>query len=275
MKIYALLVFYVFLSACSRLDLVVSYAPRYIANEVDDALDLNSERYNKIKRIIAIDIEKNKKDLIYEVVVKIEYLQIIIDKKDLSVDELRYVFDGFKNLQKKAVYLFKPSFSEVIMSISRAEAEHLYSSYANVKFKKSDDRLAGRQKYHKHYFKNYEHYMDIFFNSNNSRQDKLFMDFLDDNYGYYIYQNEMRKKFLKQFEIIFDKKSELLDFTMKYYAGEKDIRSDEYIKKQEVFNYNLLILGRDLWKEATARQKIYFKQKLTDIKEELRKLIEE
>lgn len=274
MKVYALLVFYLFLSSCSRLDLVISYAPRYITNEMDDALDLNSERYNKIKKALENDIDKNKKELMYEVIVKLEYLQMITDKKDLSIDELKYAFDGFKALQKKTIYLFKPTFSEVIMSISKDEAEHLYS-YAEDKFKKTDYRMADRQKYYKHYFKNYEHYMDIFFNSNNKEQDNLFRDFLNDNYDYYIYQNEMRKMFLKHFEIIFDKKPDLLDFTMQYYAGEKDIRTGDYIKKQEIFNYNLLLLCRDLWKEATVRQKIYFRQKLTDIKKELRKLIKE
>lgn len=274
MKFYALLFFYLFLSACSRLDLAVSYAPRYIANEVDDALDFNSERYNKIKRTIASDIEKNKKDLIYEVIIKIEYLQMITEKKDLSIDELRYVLEEFKNLQKKAIYLFKPSFSEVIMSISRSEVEHL-DRYAREKFRKSDERLAERQKYYRHYFKNYEHYMDIFFNSNNKEQDELFKDFLDANYDYYIYQNEMRKMFLKQFEIIFDKKSELLNFAMQYYAGEKDIRSGVHIKKQEAFNANMLALGKDLWKLATVKQKLYFKQKLAGINEELRNLVKE
>ena len=85
----------------------------------------------------------------------------------------------------------------------------------------------------------------------------------------------MRKMFLKQFEIIFNKKSELLDFVLQYYAGEKHIRSGDHIKKQEVFNDNLFLLGRDLWKEATAKQKLYFRQKLAGIKEELTNLVKE
>lgn len=272
MKIYALILVILFLSACSRIDLVLSYAPRYIVNEIDDAFDLSSERYKKIKSVIADDINKNKNIFLSEIVVQIEYLLLLTDKKDLSADEVKYIFNEIKELQKRLIIQFKPTFSIVLLPLSQAELDHL-NIYTTEKFSKSDEKFKDRQKYYKNYFKMYDHYMDIFFNGSNNEQEKSFKDFLNTNYEYFKLQNQIRKDFVKQFGILFKKKENLLEYTMKYYAGDNDIKSEEYLKKQKIFYSNIMTFFRGFWKEASVDQKLYFRKKLINIKDEMKILI--
>lgn len=272
MKIFALLIFLFFLSACSRLDLALSYAPRYITNEVDDAFDLNSERYGKIKSVVTKDIDKNKNAVFNEIIVKIEYLLLLTDKKDLSATEIRYLYDSSKKLQQKIIYMFKLSFTEVLADASGAELQHLHD-YANDKFKNSDEKFNNRKKFNKHYIKNYERYMDMLFGSSNKAQDLLYRQFLNENYEYLKYQNEARKLFLKKFETLHEKKSEMLELSMQYYSGNRDSISEDYMTKQEAFNVSIVNLINNIWNESSARQKLNFKNTLMELKENIRSLM--
>ena len=98
MKKIALLMIIIFYSGCSRLDLVLNYAPRYITNEIDDALDLNSERFKNIKTVVTHDIDVNKKAIISEIIVKIEYLLMLTNNMELKYSEVQFSFNEFKDM---------------------------------------------------------------------------------------------------------------------------------------------------------------------------------
>ncbi len=272
MKNYALIFFLLFSSACSKVDVALNFAPRYIANSIDDAFDLNSDRYKKIKATISQDIEKNKITFIVKVIGYIDDVLLLAEVSDVKTEQVQEAFDKIKSLQKQAIYLFKPTFAEILMPMLKSEADYLFK-YSEKKLSKTDERLNDKQKFYKHYVKSYESYMDMLFNSSNEVQDKLFHEFLDINYDYYKYQNEFRKVFLKQFDLLFDKKSQLMDYSMRYYAGDEEIKSEEHLKKQRLFNTSVVELALKIWKNANPEQKVYFKKKLNGIKEELKTII--
>lgn len=272
MKIYLFLFTMLFLSACSRLDLAVSFAPRFISNEVDEALDLDSDRYKKMKAVIAGDIEKNKDVLFSEIITQVEYLLMLTGKKEISPDEVRFIFQELKDLQKRTVYSFKSSFAEVLMPISKNEIGHL-NNYVSEKYSKSDAMFSDKNKFYRHYFKGYDHYVNMLFDSSSKDQDKLFHDFLDANIDYYRLRNKSRMASLKQFDYLFEKKEELLDYNLKFYAGENVTKSEEFIKKQESFNNNMLVFVSKFWNEASLSQKNHFRKYLLEMKEELKKII--
>lgn len=272
MKLYRLLFIVLLLTSCSRLDLAVSFAPRFISNEIDDALDLDSGRYKNIKNTIAADIEKNKQPLFSEVIAKIDYLLILTEKKDISPDELKFIFQELKALQKRAVYAFKASFSEVFMPITKPELKNL-QEYAGEKFKKSSDILADRNKYYRHYFKSFAHYSELLFDSASLEQEHLYRDFLDNNLEYFKSRNLSRINSVRHFDILFDKKIELLDYNLKFYAGEPTTKSEEFLKKQDTFNQNLLVFVSRYWNQASLGQKNHFRKYLLEMKSELKKII--
>lgn len=260
--------------ACSRLDVAVSFMPRYMANQVDEALDLSSDRYRKLKEQIESDLNTNKKIFISTLITRIDELLILTNKKEITEADAQILFKEIKKLQKKAIYIFKPSFSEVILRLSAKEVMHL-NKYAMEKFKKTDERLADKSKYYKHYNKLYEHYMSLLFDATNDKQDRSFEFFLDANHEYFKLKNFVRKNFLRQFEVLFEKKNELLDFALKYYASDEEIKSGDLAKKEKIFNDSLMMLGLDIWKSSSDKQKISFRKNLLTFKEDFRNLIKQ
>lgn len=254
------------------MDVAVSLAPRFIANSIDDALDLNSERYKKIKTTIAADVEKNKGPLFTEVITKIDHLLLLTEKKELTPEDLRFIFYEFKELQKRTVYAFKSSFSEVILPLTTTEINSL-NSYQNEKNRKQNDIFSDRNKYLRHFFKNYDHYVEMFFDAGNREQEALYREFLDLNLDYFKLRSQSRITGNLQFEKLFEKKNELLDFNLRFYSGEATTKSEDFIKRQEIFNSSMLNFGGRFWSLTSLAQKNHFRKYLIGLKEELKKLI--
>jgi hypothetical protein len=259
------------LSSCSRLDLAFDYAPRYMANTLDDTFDFSSERYQKVKEGIKKDLDKNKVELLQEVIIKIDDVLLLVDKKDLALGDIRKLNDDVKLLQKKGIYAFKASFAELILPLSKKELEHL-KEYTADKFKKADERLASKEDYAEFAQTSFKKTMKTFFDSVTKEQESLYEKFVEDNYDFFKYQVVWRKNFLSHFEDLFNKsedKSALLDYVMKYYAGDDSVKTPEYNQKQQKFYENAIKLESDLWKTTSEKQKSEFKKTLTSIKEEL------
>lgn len=262
-----------FLSSCSRLELVFDYAPRYVANGLEDSLDLSSARYKQIKESIEKDLDENRNTLLHEAIAYLDSVDAMTtDKSSLSEADAEKNFLKLKELQKKAVELFRASFSEVISGITSEELDHL-KKYMAKRFEKADARLLDKEDFFKHNFKSFERVMDIIFGSVSDEQKDIYRRFIESNYEYYKSQIAARKYFMSQFELRLQKKDELLDYTMKYYAGDDSVKSAEHLKLQKTFFTNLYKLQVDIWNAATADQKSEFRKTLVEIKDELRTLI--
>lgn len=252
--------------------MAVSLAPRFIANEIDDALDLDSDRYKNIKNTIAADIERNKNPLFTEIINNIDQVLVLSEKKDLSIEDLQFIFHEFKNLQKRTVYAFKPSFSEVVLPLTRNEVKAL-NSYIKEKNEKQNETFSDRNKYLRHFFKSYDHYVEMLFDSGSREQEVLFREFLDANLDYFKMRGQSRFAGNRQFETLFEKKTELLDYNLKFYAGEATTKSEEFIKRQDAYNDSMLLFASRFWALSSLGQKNHFRKYLTNLKEELKKLI--
>ena len=272
MKLCRGLIIFLFLTSCSRMDVAVSLAPRFIANEVDEALDLESDRYKKIKASIAADIGRNKDPLFEEIIIRIDQLLLLTEKKELTTEDLRLLFVDFKELQKRTVYAFKTSFSEVILPITRSEVKAL-NTYLKKKSEKQSEIFSDKNKYLRHFFKGFDHYVEIFFDSGSREQEALFREFLDANLDYFKMRSQSRFTGNRQFETLFERKADLLDYNLKFYAGDAATKSEEFIKRQDSYNESMLAFAGRFWGLTSLGQKNYFRKYLTNLKEELKKLI--
>lgn len=268
----AAIVFLLLAAACSRLNMAVDYAPRYITNGLEDALDFNSDRYDRIKTTVENDIRTNKGALIAEAVSLVEDLQrTAAQPAGLDLKAADTHFKKIKELQAKAVALFRPSFREVIMGLTSGELAHL-QKFSDKKFAKIDERLLDREEFVRYSFKSFERTMNILFDSVTEQQKTIYRDFLNANYDYYKGQIETRKSFLQEFSKLLADKPALLEYTMKYYAGDDGVKSPEQLKRQSRFFANLNQLQVDIWNSTSAEQREELKKTLASIKEELKEL---
>lgn len=258
----------VLLTSCARLDLVLGLAPRYITNKLDDAFDLSSKRGAKLRETISQDISQYKVFLLNELKNFLDKVLILSAKKELNQNDIFILFYEFKEIQKKTIEAFRPSFSEMILFLSRSELA-AFNIYSSMKFKETNDMLINKNLYYKLYFKIYNRYVDILIDSSTDEQDQIFKTFLDFNKGYFEYQIEARKAFFKQFENLFDKKKELLELTLKYYSGEDQNRTKDNIRIQSEFYQNVVLLVLNIWKTSTDKQKLNFRKNITSFRNEL------
>lgn len=254
------------------MDVAVGLAPRFIANGVDEALDLDSDRYKKIKASIATDIDRNKEPLFAEIIIKIDQILLLTEKKELTPEDLRIIFADFKELQKRTVYAFKTSFSEVILPVTRTEIKAL-NTYLKEKSEKQNEIFSDRNKYLRHFFKSFDQYVEMFFDSGSREQETLFREFLDTNFDYFKMRSQSRFTGHRQFETLFERKAELLDYNLKFYAGDAATKTEEFIKRQDSYNDSMLTFASRFWGLTSLGQKNYFRKYLTNLREELKKLI--
>jgi gas vesicle protein len=224
-----------------------------------------------IKKTIESDIKKNKKEATLELVKGIDELLILSQKPSPNKADFENIFNQLRLLQKKAVLYFQPSFSEVLNSLSKKEFEHM-KKLAEERFKKGDERLLDTEKFKSHALEKFENNMNILFDDINDQQKKIYLNFIDANYDYYKLQIGVRKDFMKKFELLLDNKPELLDFTLKYYAGDASTKSQDFIKKQNQFFDNAYQLQLEIWNASSEKQKNEFRKTLNEIKRELSKL---
>ncbi|MEQ1723380.1 MAG: hypothetical protein ABL930_09410, partial [Pseudobdellovibrio sp.] len=198
----------------------------------------------------------------------IDQLLVLSEKPSPTKADFENIFNNLRALQKKAVAFFKPSISVVVNSLSKKEFEHM-KELTEERFKKGDERLLDTEKFKAHAFENFEKNMGILFDDTSDQQKKIYLSFIDANYDFYKLQIDARKDFMKKFELLLDNKPELLDFTLKYYAGEDSTKTPDYIKKQNQFFDNAYQLQLDIWNANNEKQKNEFRKTLNEIKQEL------
>lgn len=272
MKRIILLITLLFLVSCSKLELAVDFAPRLIANNLDDTFDFSSERYSSIKNSIEKDIKENKKTAVEEVVKSLDQLLLLADKNQVAKADFEHNIADLKVLQRKAVTLFQASIAEVVNSLSKKEFDHMKEVSAE-RFAKADERLLDQKKFKKHAMVNFEKNMELFFDDVTDQQIKMYETFIENNYDFYKMQIDFQKYSIRKFESLLDNKPELLAYTLKYYSGDDSVKSEAYVKKQKEFFENANQLQVDIWNSTTEDQKKEFRKTLIELKTEIQTLL--
>jgi hypothetical protein len=269
--ILVIIAFCVIFTGCSRMDMAYSFAPRLTANQLEDAFDLSSSRYHKIKDRIENDLKSNKGEIKSGLISLIDSVSTVSDKKKLSTEELKGFFATGKDLQVRLITLLRPSFEEVLGAMSRDELEHL-KSYSEEKFKKSGEKLESAEKFRKAGLKNFEKHMETFFNSVTDEQLLLYGNFLNENFEYFKYQLTVRQSFVNRLDSLFETKPEMVNYVVKYYSGDSSVKSEEFRKKQEVYLQSAFAVAESIWASLTDKQRAEFKDTLAGMRADLSKL---
>ncbi len=265
---------FIILSSCSKLELSFSFAPRFVANSLDNVFDLSSDRYVKIKQKIEMDLNLNKKEILKELSIIIDQLLEIEKQQTVTIAEFESLLKKLRLLQVKTVQIMEPTFAEVLNPLSEKELNHK-KSFVKDKILKSEESVSDIKKFEKKSFKTFEKVRDYFFNDVTEEQEKLYFFFINENINYYKEQLEFRKKFNSQFDVLFEKKPELLKYTMNYYSGDNSTKTLEFIKSQDLFFEKINQFNFKIWKLTNDQQKAYFKKTLLALNDEISSLLKE
>lgn len=271
MKLFLTLLISVTLLSCSRLDIALNYAPRYMANQLDENFDLSSERYEKLKSRMEADIRQNKKQIVNAVVQTLDEVKALAEKKSaVSPDEIRSLNLKVRDLQRQGVYLFKPSFAELILPLKPPEIKSLTEN-SQERFEKSQKRLQNPDEYIERTMKSFNRVMGFMFDSASAEQKKVYRNFVTNNMDYFRLHLEHRKSHINQFNSLQSEKENLLQYSLAFYAGEESAKSETFRARQQKYFADLIDLQIEIWKICSAEQITEFIKNINNLKADLQK----
>ncbi|MBC7753377.1 MAG: hypothetical protein H7Z71_04005 [Moraxellaceae bacterium] len=262
-----------FIFSCSRVELIYKFAPKIIADQADDAFDFKSERYKKIRHQIESDLKINKKVIVQNINELLDVLISLSKKRSLISKDFQDLSLVIREKQKILVYLFKPSFEELILNVNKAEIEKL-NLFSEKIFEENDRFLKGKKPFVKKRVDGFSKLMNYFFDDTTEEQKKIYGIFIENNWSYFQSQATARKEFMTRFGWPILNRENLNDYVLKYYSSDPSTRLSKYADELLIFEKNLIELQSALWLTITEEQKIYFQTKLKTLKIELLKLAE-
>lgn len=273
MKYFIASLLSLFIFSCSRVELIYQFAPKVVADKVDEAFDFKSERYKDVRHQIEDDFKTNKKVLIRNITELLDVLSVMSVKENLTLKDFQALSLDIRQKQKNLILLFKPSFEKVILNLNEDEVKNLIK-YSSKTIEKSDEQLRERKPFVDKRVENFVKLMDYFFDDATSDQKALYGDFIRNNFEYFKSQSVARREFILQFSWPIQSKEKLKDYVILYYASDSSVRTSTYATQLALFEKNLIQLQYDIWLTINKKQKDYFQVKLITLKTDLLKLAE-
>ena len=262
-----------FIFSCSRVELIYKFAPKVIADKADDAFDFKSERYKKVRNRIESDLKINKKVIVQNINELLDVLISLSKKQSLTSKDFQDLSLTIREKQNILIYLFRPTFEEVILNVNKAEIEKL-NLFSEKIFEENDRFLKEKKPFVQKRLDGFVKLMDYFFDDATEDQKKLYSIFVENNWSYFQSQSAERKEFMSHWSWPILNRENLNDYVLKYYSGDPSTRLPNYANELLIFEKNLLGLQSTLWLALTREQKVYFQTKLKTLKIDLLKLAE-
>jgi hypothetical protein len=261
----------VFSFSCTKLETAYNFAPRLSTNFLDKYFDFSSDRYDKVKAAIEKDFKDNKALFKESLVKRLTALQELNGKKELTAEKVDEIMKDYRVLQAEVVEKFKPSLRELIINMTQEELRHIKKE-SEEQYEKNFETLNDKEKLIKKQMKTFERNMESIFDDVTAEQEKLFSDFVEQNYSFYKAQLEFRKSYLTKLESLFNKKEEMFDAAVKYYSGDNSVKSKEFLTKHLEFQKNLNVFFQKLWISLNDKQREEFRKTLVELKKEIEDL---
>jgi hypothetical protein len=266
-----LLSFILILNSCSKVNVAYDLAPRFVTNNLDENFDFSSERYDKIKTIIAEDFKSNRGLLKDEVLARVNEMAQVADQPQLRYEQVEIFVTNIRSTQKKLMKAFEPSFSEVILKMKDEELKSLVKE-TNERHEKAAEKLKNKSEFIEKAYSRFETNMEFFFDEVTPEQKKIYLNLVEKNWDYFHLQLEHRRDYLKKFQVVFSDKEKLLDLVYKYYAGDDSIKTEKLLSAQDKFFKDMYAACLQLWSVLNESQKKYYKKSIAQVRSDLEKL---
>jgi hypothetical protein len=260
---------FLILTACSKLETGLNFAPRVATNKIDDAFDFKSEKLSHIRKQIDANIQVAKRTISKKIVGHIEALEKLANSPNVSYDQALNFFNSLAETQNALLESFRTSGEMTLKDLSEKEIQN-FKEYSDKKYKEdlelAKDKGDFLQKKKKTFVRNYE----LFLNGLTLEQDKILDQFLSQNFDYFKNRIAEKQRFAEEFYMKMKSEDKIIDLLLEHYAGHKlDDMADQPLKD---YLKRLIEFQISLWKTATDQQKKYFKKMLAGYKEELIKM---
>lgn len=265
--------FLIFNLSCTKVGLGYRLGTGQVRSRIAESFDYQpSNKARKVDFALKEHFEKNKKPVFIKAQIFLKTIKAAAAKNDPILTDIDVLFEQAQLLQTEIIDLFRPSFELVLTEIEDPELKS-FSKYYLKKYNEKKEELAGLDTYKKSKTKSFTRIIDFIFDETNPKQESLINDFVIAHIDYYRNQIEIRKKFNEDLIKLYPDKKKMINFSLKYYKSDEDIRSADYKKQRALFEDNFKKFILSIWLQTTPKQKTYFSSILIDIESEIESII--
>lgn len=258
--------------ACSKVGVGYSIGSNQIESRVDDAFDFSRSKSKDVNRYLDSQFDKNKKPVFKKLKELITKLEVLSQKETLSQEEKDQFHQYLLDYQKEMIVLFKPSFDKVMQEVGDSEIKN-FKEYSAEQIAEKKEEAADKKSFQKRKTANLTKVAEFLLGDLTKSQEQQVAQFVEDHLSFYVDQINMRKVFNDDLIKLYPQKDKMIDLSLAYYAGDNNIRTDEYKKARSVFEQDMKNLIFTLWDQKNGEQKDFFQKRLKDISLEADKII--
>lgn len=271
-KLILILILPVAFLACSKVGVGYSIGTNQIESRVDDAFDFPRSKSKDVNRFLDSQFVKNKKPVFKKLKELISKVETLSQKENLTQEEKDLLHQYLLDYQKEMIVLFKPSFDKVMQEVGDSEIKN-FKEYSNEQISEKKEEASDKKSFKKRKIANVTKVAEFLLGDLTKSQEQQVVKFVDDHLNFYVEQIDMRKNFNDDLIKLYPQKEKMTDLSLAYYAGDNNIRTDEYKKARVVFELDLKSFIFALWDQKNSEQKEFFKKRLKDIGHEVDKIL--
>lgn len=259
-------------AACSKVGVGYSIGTNQIESRVDDAFDFSRSKSKDVTRFLDSQFDKNKKPVFKKIKELITKLEALSQKESLSQEEKDQFHQYLLDYQKEMIALFKPSFDKVMQEVGDTEIKN-FKEYSAEQISEKKEEAVDKKSFKKRKVANVTKVAEFLLGDLTKSQEQEVSKFVDDHLQFYVDQIDMRKVFNDNLIKLYPQKEKMTDLSLAYYAGDNNVRTDDYKKARIVFEQDMKNFIFTLWDGKNGDQKQHFQKRLSDISREVDKIL--
>ena len=268
MKLFSILILCLFTFSCSKINISLALAPRYISNKIDDAFDFKSEKVSRLRTQIEIDLLNSKKELAKRLLEHLDQTEATFFTNEPTVESLTMLLNQFSATQTFLLQSFKPTADLTLKDISDKEADD-FKKFTDGKFLEEIEISKDKKSFLKKRKSGFLNTFEFFLDDLTDAQENTITEFADKNLNYFADRILVRQEYSLLFYNKLKSKEPVLEYFLNNYEGKK---FEAYPNDQKKYFVRLFEFEVLFWKTVSEPQKKYFKKVLQNYREELVKI---
>jgi hypothetical protein len=257
--------------SCARLDIAVTWADTYIASQVDDYFDLNSQQNKDLKGSLKKDIRKIRKEQFTQWAVGLRRFRKDFLENTLTEESFHKYFAETLEKTRMLQSYFTNTAVNFISTTSPAQLAH-FEQTIRRKGVENEEKIQNSEQARKENRKNYLRWTELWIDSLSKEQEQLLNQHLNDHPFPAQAQIKSKNHTLEQFHEARKSSEDLKNFVRNYYDYKNPSADPEYRQALNSYHAELEKFLFQLIKSLNEKQRKLLPENLSEKASSLEKL---
>lgn len=253
-KLLSLFICAIGISACSRIDIAVTWADTYISSKVDDYFDITSHQKKILKESIRDDLRRLRQEQFKLWAAELNQLHHELTTNTLDENKLREYFQRSLQNSKKIQPYFSQTASQFISSTTPEQLNYFERAFQK-KAREDHKKVQTTERMLKENQKTYRRWIDMWLGSLSKDQERLLNQHLQESPFPLDLQIKNREQVVVRIQELRHSPDELKNFIRDYYKDRYQYTPPEYQRALANYQAGLEKFLIELLKSLNEKQK--------------------